>query len=207
MCSFILAPTPIWSNLSLSHIQKPKVLEVFPSKIKLILTGKQVAWCYSFKYRCISFEPYMWFLNLAQQSNCEKTVPISTLKGMLSTKCSFQEVTQFSLCNNILNTPNPNQDSFLVSDMWVTSTELNRPIWNKDPITTLKNPHFRKYPFQKRAQLSQGNNMKDAAPSKVDGSLWREHVFLPVSWIRHWNERRLSPCWKVCFAGSILFKL
>jgi hypothetical protein len=43
MCSFILATRPIWSKLSLSHIQKPKVLEVFPSKIKLILTGKQVA--------------------------------------------------------------------------------------------------------------------------------------------------------------------
>jgi glutaredoxin 2 len=56
----------------------------------------------------------------------------------------------------------------------VYSTQLNRPLWNKEPITKFKNPHCRKYFCQKLIQLSEGNNVLDAAASIIDGLLWRD---------------------------------
>jgi hypothetical protein len=37
----------------------------------------------------------------------------------------------------------------------------------KEPISTLKGPHYRKYSFQKLTQLSQGNNVLDAEAFNV----------------------------------------
>jgi hypothetical protein len=47
------------------HLEKPKLQELFLSKINSIFTGKQYARCSFFYHRWFSFERYMCFFNLA----------------------------------------------------------------------------------------------------------------------------------------------
>jgi hypothetical protein len=50
---------------------------------------------------------------------------------MISRKYSFQKVNEFSLGNNVLDAPVSNTDGFLSRDTCISSTYLNKPIWNK----------------------------------------------------------------------------
>jgi hypothetical protein len=72
----------------------------------------------------------------------EENEPLSTLKTLISSKYSFQKLTQFSQGNNVLDAPASNIDSFLCRDICGSPTQLKRPIYNKEPISTLKKPEL-----------------------------------------------------------------
>jgi hypothetical protein len=59
--------------------------------------------------------------------------PLKTLKGR---QYSFQKLIQFSLVNKVLNAPACILDGFLLRDTCISSTELNRPMWNKMCVST-----------------------------------------------------------------------
>jgi hypothetical protein len=52
------------------------------------------------------------FLPLAKKPYMEQNEPFSTLKTMICKRYSFQQVTQFSLGNNVLDAPASNSDGF-----------------------------------------------------------------------------------------------
>jgi hypothetical protein len=53
-----------------------------------------------------------------------------TLKHLSCMKCSFEKLTQFSQGNNVLDAPASYTNVSLSRDTGVSSTQLNRPIWN-----------------------------------------------------------------------------
>jgi hypothetical protein len=57
--------------------------------------------------------------------------PITTLENQCSSKCFFQKPIQYSQGNNVLDVAASNVDGFLQIDICVSSTELNRLLWNK----------------------------------------------------------------------------
>jgi hypothetical protein len=65
----------------------------------------------------------------------EHNEPFSTLKTMMFRKYSFQKLTQLSLGNNAVDAPACNVDEILSRDSCVSSTHLNRPIWNKESLS------------------------------------------------------------------------
>jgi hypothetical protein len=77
----------------------------------------------------------MCFFNLGESSYLEQTEPISTLKTLSYRKYSFQQLTQFSQGNNILDAPASNTDGFLWRDTCISSSPVNRPIWNKESLS------------------------------------------------------------------------
>jgi hypothetical protein len=64
----------------------------------------------------------MCFFNLTVQAYLEQTEPISTLNPLSSTKYSFQNLTQLSQGNYMLDAPAYNTDGFLYRDISVSST-------------------------------------------------------------------------------------
>jgi hypothetical protein len=84
---------------------------------------------------------------------------------------TYQKLTQFSQGNNVLDAHASNTGGFL-SEIHVFH-HLNREglLEKTEPISTLKQLSYRKYPFQKLNQLSQGDNMQDTAVSNIDGFL------------------------------------
>jgi hypothetical protein len=88
---------------------------------------------------------------------------------MVCKKYSIQKVTQFSHGNNVLDAYASNTDGFLFRDTCVSSTQLNKPVWNIKSLNNLEKPNSRKYSFQKLTQLSQGNEL-DTAASNIDRS-------------------------------------
>jgi hypothetical protein len=58
----------------------------------------------------------MCSFNLPEQAYLEQIEPISTLYSLSSTKSSFQNLTQFSQGNNVLDAPAYNIDGFLYRD-------------------------------------------------------------------------------------------
>jgi hypothetical protein len=71
------------------------------------------------------------FFNSALEAYLEQTHFVSTMKAMIFSKYSFQKQTQFLHGNNVLDAAACNIDGFLWRDTFVSSTQLNRPIWNK----------------------------------------------------------------------------
>jgi hypothetical protein len=84
---------------------------------------------------------------------------------------SFQERTQFSQGNNVLDAEAPNIDVILWRDTCVSSTKLNRPIWSKERVPPLENDDLLKVFFQNLTQFSQGNNVLDAPASNINSFL------------------------------------
>jgi hypothetical protein len=77
----------------------------------------------------------MGFFNSAEKAYFLQTEPISTLKNLSCREYSFQKLTQFSQGNNVLDAPAFIKDGFLCRDTCVSSTQMNRPIWNKESIS------------------------------------------------------------------------
>jgi hypothetical protein len=65
----------------------------------------------------------------------DQTEPISALKIMIYRKYSCHKLTQFIQGNNVLEAPASNTDAFLLRDICVSSTWLNRPIWSKRSLS------------------------------------------------------------------------
>jgi hypothetical protein len=82
------------------------------------------------------WEIYHVFQQCAKKSYSRQNVrfyPLKTLKGR---QYSFQKLIQFSLVNKVLNAPACILDGFLLRDTCISSTELNRPMWNKMCVST-----------------------------------------------------------------------
>jgi hypothetical protein len=118
------------------------------SKINTILTGQQGDWCYNFSHSWFSFQRYICISGQLKRSTWRKH-PISILPNQSCRKCSFQNLTQFSQGNNVLDAPTSNINGFFL--------EI--------------------YVFLKWTQFSWGNNVLDAAASKRCYSLERHKCF------------------------------
>jgi hypothetical protein len=75
-------------------------------------------------------EIHTFFIS-AEEVYLEQTDTISTLQHKRCWKCSFQNLTQFSQGNNVLGAPASNIDGFLSGDIFISSTQLNKPMWTK----------------------------------------------------------------------------
>jgi hypothetical protein len=84
----------------------------------------------------------MCFFYSAEQASWEQTEPISTLRTMSFKKYSFPKLTQFSQGKNVLDAPASTSDGGLWTDTCVSSTQLNKPIWNKHSLSPLLKPHL-----------------------------------------------------------------
>jgi hypothetical protein len=89
--------------------------------------------------------------NSAEEAYFQQREPISTLKPLSCNKYSFQKLSQFSQGGNVLDAPASNTGGFHLGDACVSSTQMNRLIWNHH----FENLWRRKYSFQKVTQLSQ----------------------------------------------------
>jgi hypothetical protein len=98
------------------------------------------------------------------------------LKGIF-----FQEFTQFSQGNNVLDSTAANTLAFLLRHPSVSSTQLNRLFGRREPISTWKNPNCKTKFIQKLSPFSQGNKILDAAASNIRGVFREIHGFLPIS--------------------------
>jgi hypothetical protein len=87
---------------------------------------------------------------------------------MICRKYSFLKLTQFSLGINVYIPMLP------LEDTCVSSTQLNRPIWNKMSLSPLENYDFRKCSFEKLTQFLLGNNEVYAPASNTDSCLSRD---------------------------------
>jgi hypothetical protein len=72
----------------------------------------------------------MCFFNTAEESYLEQREPISTFKNLSCRKYSFLKLTRFSQGNTVLFAEASNIHGSLWRDASVSSTLLNRPIWN-----------------------------------------------------------------------------
>jgi hypothetical protein len=93
----------------------------------------------------------------------------------------FQELTQFSQGNNVLDSTAANTLAFLLRHTSVSSTQLNRLCGTRELISTWKNPNCRTKFMQKLTPFSQGNKILDAAASNIRRVFREIHGFLPIS--------------------------
>jgi hypothetical protein len=70
----------------------------------------------------VFIDRYMCSFNLPEQAYLEQTDPIFPLYPLSSRKYSFQNLTQFSQGNNVLDAPAYNLDGFLYRGTYVSST-------------------------------------------------------------------------------------
>jgi hypothetical protein len=77
----------------------------------------------------------MSFFNSAEYAYFEQSEDFSPLKTLNGKQYSFLKLNKFSQGNNVLDAPASNVDSFLSRDTCVSSTQLNRSIWNKLSIS------------------------------------------------------------------------
>jgi hypothetical protein len=136
------------------------------------------------------------FLQLIWRGLFRATWAFSTVKTMICRKRSFQKLTQFLHGNNVLGAAACNIDGFL---FWEIHLFLQLS-WiglfgTKWAFSTLKTLTCRKHSFLKRTQLSQRNNVLEAAASNIGGFLCRDtrvsssQVNRPI-----WNVDSLSQC-------------
>jgi hypothetical protein len=84
----------------------------------------------------------MCFFNSTEQASLEPTEPISTLRTTIFKKYSFPKRTQFSMGKNVLVAPASTSDGVLWTDTCVSSTQLNKPIWNNHSLSPLLQTHL-----------------------------------------------------------------
>jgi hypothetical protein len=61
---------------------------------------------------------------------------------MIFNKYSFPKLTQLSQGRNVLDAPASTSDGGLWTDTCVSSTQLNKPIWNKQSLSPLLKSHL-----------------------------------------------------------------
>jgi hypothetical protein len=96
-------------------------------------------------------------------------------------KYFFQKLSQFTQGKNVLDVPAFTTDGFLWRVTCVSSTYLNRSIWNKMNISSSGKVWLQNYFFQKSIPFSQGNNVLDAPASKTEVFLWRYICFFNLA--------------------------
>jgi hypothetical protein len=125
---------PIWNKKSLPHLEKYDLQEVFISKTHSFLPGKQSARCSCRKQRCLS-PRVRCVLSNHQIGLCGTKWSFLYLQNYDLQEVFLSKLTQFSQGNNFLDATASNTNEFLFRDKGVSSTQLNRPIWNKDNLS------------------------------------------------------------------------
>jgi hypothetical protein len=106
--------------------------------------------------------------------------------------------------NYVLQGAPCNTYGFLLRDIYISSTELNSTIWSKQWLY-LKHVSYRKYSFQGK-YFSQGNNVLDCTASNSMAVFESKCFFSTLLNRPIWRKQRLSPPWKLWFAGNFPFK-
>ena len=81
----------------------------------------------------------MCFFNLAEHACLQRSESFSSWKILICMKKYFQKVTQFSQGNNVLHATASNRHGFLWVGAYVSSSQLNRPIWSKQNLSPPRN--------------------------------------------------------------------
>jgi hypothetical protein len=100
-------------------------------------------------------ERYLCFSYAAEEKYMAQNEPFCTLKTDLQ-KIFLTKTNSVLQGNNVPVAPASNINGFLWRDTCVASTQLNRPLEQSEPFTTLKYISCSKYSFQKLTQFSQG---------------------------------------------------
>jgi hypothetical protein len=120
------------------------------------------------------------------------------LRYMRGTQHLYQNLIRFSQGNHVLDARDSNTDGFLLIDTCASSSQPNRPIWDRISLSKLlKYLTCRKYSFKKLTQSSQGNNVLNAPNFNIDALLSRDTCVSSTQLSSHiWKEMSRSPPWQ-----------
>jgi hypothetical protein len=94
---------------------------------------------------------------------------------MIFKKYSFPKLTQFSQGKNVLDAPASTSDGGLWTDTCVSSTQLNKPIWNNHRLSPVLQTHLAEsILFKKELNCHREKNVLDSEASNIDCFLWSE---------------------------------
>jgi hypothetical protein len=79
----------------------------------------------------------MCFFKYFEAAYMEPYKPFSTFKSLIYRKYPFEKLTEVSQGKNVLDATASMTNAFLWRGTCVSSTQLNRPIWNKDSLSPL----------------------------------------------------------------------
>jgi hypothetical protein len=116
------------------HLETPVMHEVFLLKTYSILIVKLCARGFCFQHRGLSFMRYM-FPHFSSIGLFWTKWVFLHLENSDLRELSFRKLTQFSHAKKVLDATASITNEFVSGDTQVSSTQLNRPIWNKDSIS------------------------------------------------------------------------
>jgi hypothetical protein len=196
--------TAIWHKMSLSPSCELWFSGSFPFKnsmnytlqtmcLKLLLQTPMSS-C-----REIHLYPYLSWHGLFGMSRTYRPLEnIDFQEGFLS------NLTQFSLCPNVLSASDSYTDGCPPRDKCVSWNSLKRPNWRKQ---SLSRPWNSKLPGSipwKPPTILKEIRAPDHPASRTDGCLWRDTCVSPTQLNRPFcNNVTISPQWKVWFSDSI----
>jgi hypothetical protein len=96
-------------------------------------------------------------------------------------KYSLLKRNQFSLGNNLLVFAASNIHGFLCSDICVSSTLMNRPIWKQKAYPHLEKPNLQEVLLSERISVLTGKHCARCCSFYIDGFFGVTHVFLQLS--------------------------
>jgi hypothetical protein len=76
----------------------------------------------------------MCFFKYFEASHLEPNKTFSTFKSLIYRKYAFKKLTEISPGNNLVDALASMTDAILWRGTCVSSTQLNRPIWNKESL-------------------------------------------------------------------------
>jgi hypothetical protein len=134
---------PSWIGLietkwAFLHLENRDLQEVFLLKTNLHLLGNNMADSAASNIDGFFGEMHM-FPQLSWIGLCVANGVYIHLETLSWRKHFFQKLTQFWQRNNVLDAAASNKDCFPWRDACVSSTQLNRPIWNKMSLTPSEN--------------------------------------------------------------------
>jgi hypothetical protein len=108
---------------------------------------------------------------------------MSTLKHINCRKYSFQNINQFSQGNNVLKAADSKVVGLFGEIYVFFQLGWIGLLWGNRSYLHLETSKLQKVVLSKLTELSQGNNLLDAAVSNIDGLFGEIHVFLQLDWI------------------------
>jgi hypothetical protein len=130
----------------------------------------------------VFFEKCVRFVHSTELAYLDQNHPFSTLKSMFCRKCSSQKRPQFTMENNMLDAARSSIHACLWRGAWVSSPELNRPIWIKESLYSLWNIKVAGSTLAKTTTILTGKQWLLATASNRNPCVLETHVLLPRSW-------------------------
>jgi hypothetical protein len=111
----------------------------------------------------------------------EQPEPYSTLKTLICRKYAFQKLTQLSQGKNVLDDPASKADGFLYRETYISSTQLNRPIWNKMSLSSPENYDLQEVFLSKTNPTLKGKQCATCCSLFLAWNSLMRYVFLQLS--------------------------